>query len=292
MKNIHRYDFYKKKYGADLLADVITIAELRKYIQEIPTHRLTYFDLTFITQGNEYLTINQKKVQVQAGDVICSTPADVWTWGENTTLEGLKLIFEEDFFQSFFINKLFLKELNFLKSDRLSPLIKPNDESFVEMLAFLEKIKTEIHEKDRSEDIIRAFVYLVLAKLEKEEKRQDKSTLDALSKLQNNRHLQAFIKLVEENYLDKHEVQFYADKLFISTNYLNKIVQELLGTSTKKYVLNKVIQEAKNLLSYTNLSIAEISDTLKFESPSYFTRIFYHYAGIKPSTFRNGNKPK
>jgi AraC-like DNA-binding protein len=123
------------------------------------------------------------------------------------------------------------------------------------------------------------------------EKEQDKSAFDALSENQNNRHLQGFIKLVEENYLEIHEVQFYADRLSISSNYLNKIMKELLGTTSKKYILNKIVQEAKNLLSFTDMSISEISNKLKFESPSYFTRIFNTYAGLNPKEFRQGNRP-
>lgn len=291
MKNIHRYNFFKQKYGTRLLADVVAISEFRKYIQKNPTHRLTYYDLTFIEQGSEYVTINQAKLLVQRGDVICSTPGDVWTWERNTTLEGFALVFEEDFFQSFFINKLFLKELNFLKTDRLSPLLSPNNELFAEILEFLGKIRNEIQGKDRSEHIIRALVYLILVKLDHVEKGQDKSAFYAQSENQNNRHLQGFIKLVEEHYLEIHEVQFYADKLFISTNYLNKIVKELLGTTSKKYILNKIVQEAKNLLSFTDMSISEISNQLKFESPSYFTRIFNTYAGLNPKEFRQGDRP-
>lgn len=291
MKNIHRYNFFRKKYGAHLLADVVAISEFRKYIQKKPTHRLTYFDLTFITEGSEYVIINQDKLPVQSGDVICSIPGDVWTWDRDTRLEGFALVFEEDFFQSFFINKLFLYELDFLKPDRISPLIRLKPELFSEILEFLEKIRADIQLKDRNEHIIRAFVYLVLAKLDNEEKLQNETSLEKLSEHQSNRHLQGFIKLVEEHYLEIHEVQFYADKLFISTNYLNKIVRELLGTTSKKYIANKIAQEARNLLSFTDMSISEISDQLKFDSPSYFTRFFKKSVGLKPKEFRIGNKP-
>ncbi|MGE8428708.1 MAG: helix-turn-helix domain-containing protein [Sphingobacterium sp.] len=177
-----------------------------------------------------------------------------------------------------------------LQAGRLSPLIRPKAKLFSEILEFLEKISIEIQERDRNEHIIRAFVYLVLAKLDKEEKLQDKSNFDLLSEQQNNRHLQGFIKLVEEHYRTVHEVQFYADRLFISANYLNKLVRDLLGTTSKKYITHKILQEAKNLLSFTDLSISEINNLLKFESPSYFTRFFKKSEGIKPKDFRIGNK--
>lgn len=250
MKTIHRYNFFKKKYGEYLLADVVAISDFKKYIQKNPIHRLTYFDITFIAQGSEYITINQTKLPVRPGDVICSIPGDVWIWEKQTALDGYALVFEEVFFHSFFNNKLFLKDLNFLQDDRLSPLIRPKKELFSQILEYLEKIRNEIQRgKNRSEHIIRALVCLVLAILNSAAKLQGEMYSGAVSEQQNNRHLQGFIKLVEGHYIQVHEVQFYADRPCITTNYLNKIVTELLGTTSKKYILNKVIQEAKNLLS-------------------------------------------
>jgi AraC-like DNA-binding protein len=82
-------------------------------------------------------------------------------------------------------------------------------------------------------------------------------------------------------------VQFYADKLSITTNYLNRITKEVLGFTSKKYILTKIIQEAKNLLSYTSLSVAQISDELTFDAPSYFVRLFRKYVGMTPKQFRD-----
>jgi len=69
---------------------------------------------------------------------------------------------------------------------------------------------------------------------------------------------------VDANFMTKRDLSFYADKLFITTNYLNKIAKEVLGSTAKKYILNKTTQESKNLLSFTSLSIAEISERLNF----------------------------
>lgn len=70
MKTIHRYNFFKKKYGEHLLADVVAISDFKKYVQKTPIHRLTYFDITFIARGSENITINQTRLLVQPGDVI------------------------------------------------------------------------------------------------------------------------------------------------------------------------------------------------------------------------------
>jgi AraC family transcriptional regulator, transcriptional activator of pobA len=291
MKAIHKYNFFKKKYGERLLADVVAIADFKKYIEKNPVHRLTYFDITFIAKGSENIMINQTNLPVQPGDVVCSIPGDVWIWEKRTDLEGYALVFEEEFFLSFFNDRLFLKDLIFLQDDRLSPLVRPGEEVFSQILEYLEKIRNEIQKgENRSQHVIRALVYLVLAILDSSAKLQAETRHNTVSEQHNNRHLQGFIKLVEEHYRQVHDVQFYADQLSITTNYLNKIVTSLLGTTSKKYILNKLIQEAMNLLSYTDMSISGISEHLKFESPSYFTRVFNRYVGVKPKEFRDGKR--
>ena len=107
MKSIHQYNFYRKKYGIDLLIDVVAIKDFKKYIEKNRTHRLSHFDLTFIVEGNEELVINDSKMLVKRGDIVCSIPGQVWSWQKNTKLEGYALVFEEDFILSFFMDRYF-----------------------------------------------------------------------------------------------------------------------------------------------------------------------------------------
>jgi AraC-like DNA-binding protein len=64
------------------------------------------------------------------------------------------------------------------------------------------------------------------------------------------------------------------------------MTKEYLGATAKMFILNRMIQEAKNLLSYTNLSVAEISIQL-FETPNYFVRLFKKYLGMTPKQYRD-----
>ncbi|WP_138483983.1 hypothetical protein [Dyadobacter bucti] len=102
MKSIHRYHFFQGKYGKELLVDLVSISDINKYIEVAPTHRLTYYDITFITDGREKIIVNQHKLSVQPGDVICSIPGEVWSWPKQTVLQGYALLFEEAFLLSFF----------------------------------------------------------------------------------------------------------------------------------------------------------------------------------------------
>ena len=55
--NIPQYDFYKHKYGDELLIDVVPLNTIKKYLKEQPVHILTYYDITLITSGGAGVTV-------------------------------------------------------------------------------------------------------------------------------------------------------------------------------------------------------------------------------------------
>lgn len=286
MKSIPQYHFSNEKYGKTLLVDIVPISEINKYIDIQPIHRLTFYDLTFVTNGNENLSINQIELQVGSGDIICSIPGEIWSWPKKTSLEGYVLLFEAEFLLSFFNDKQFLNKFKHLQRDRPSPLISIDEKLFNKNLEYLKDIHNEIQlGKASNEHILRALVYLILSVIE-QGTTVGKDNSEVNQQIVN-RHIEAFVKLVDEHYLSSHDVQFYADRLFITTNYLNRVTKEFLGSTAKVYILSKVIQEAKSLLKYSNLSVAQISNELKFEVTSYFVRLFRKYVGMTPKQFRD-----
>ena len=84
-----------------------------------------------------------------------------------------------------------------------------------------------------------------------------------------------------------HDVEYYADRLCITANYLNKISHSTLGVSAHSYINSRIIAEAKNLLEITELSVNQISDTLGFMTPDYFIRFFKKQTGVTPGEYRN-----
>jgi len=287
MKPIPQYRFLNEKYGKMLLIDIVDISEINQYIAIHPTHRLAFYDISFIIDGIENVTVNQTELKVYPGDIISSIPGEVWSWPKKTGLNGYVLLFEEEFLTSFFNDKQFLNKLKYLKYSRSSPLIKIDDKLFAKAIGYLEEIKKEMQLGVASnEHILRALLYLVLSLIDSVSAEKEKA--DEPDRQLENRHIQAFMKLVDEHYLSSHDVQFYADKLFITTNYLNKITKEFLGSNPKVYILMKVILEAKNLLKYSNFSVAQICTELNFKEASYFVRLFRKYVGMTPRQFRDG----
>ena len=81
-------------------------------------------------------------------------------------------------------------------------------------------------------------------------------------------------------------VQFIADELHVSPNYLSSLLKVLTGKSTQHHIHDKLIEKAKEKLSTSNLTINEIAFELGFEHPQSFTKLFKMKTDVTPLKFR------
>ena len=81
-------------------------------------------------------------------------------------------------------------------------------------------------------------------------------------------------------------VQFVADSLNVSPNYLSNSLKSLTGQSTQNHIHEKLIAKAKERLSTTELSISEIAYELGFEHPQSFSKLFKSKTNLSPLAFR------
>ena len=81
-------------------------------------------------------------------------------------------------------------------------------------------------------------------------------------------------------------VQFIAEALNISPNYLSDLLKVLTGQSTQQHIHEKLIEKAKEKLSTTNLSVSEIAYELGFEHPQSFSKLFKSKTSLSPLEFR------
>ena len=98
--------------------------------------------------------------------------------------------------------------------------------------------------------------------------------------------IRSFQQLIDKHYTSIRLPKEYADLLYITPNHLNALCQEMLGKSAGDLIRNRVILEAKRLLTNADLSITQIADELNFKDDSYFNRFFKKDVGMTPDEFR------
>ena len=84
-------------------------------------------------------------------------------------------------------------------------------------------------------------------------------------------------------------VQYCADKLCLSANYLGDLLKRETGLSALKHIQQKMLDVAKERVFNTQKSISEISYELGFPYPQHFSRWFKKMAGCTPNEYRTAN---
>ncbi len=95
-----------------------------------------------------------------------------------------------------------------------------------------------------------------------------------------------FTALVEQEFRSGKGVGAYAEGLGVTATHLTRVCRAASGRPASDLLQERVVFEARRLLAETALPVAEISRSLGFTSPAYFTRAFQRRTGQTPSAFR------
>ena len=95
-----------------------------------------------------------------------------------------------------------------------------------------------------------------------------------------------FIRLLPDNFVEHHDIPFYASRLCISPVYLSRAVRQVSGRTVMDYINHMLLMEASFLLRTSKLSIAQISDLLHFSDTPSFSKFFSRMKGMSPREYR------
>ena len=94
------------------------------------------------------------------------------------------------------------------------------------------------------------------------------------------------------NYFDDNQqlslglptVQYFADKLCMSSNYFGDLIKKTTGDTASNYIRQYIVQEAKNQLA-SGTGVAQVAYSLGFEYSQHLSRMFKKQTGMTPSEY-------
>ncbi|QOR40335.1 helix-turn-helix domain-containing protein [Billgrantia diversa] len=98
--------------------------------------------------------------------------------------------------------------------------------------------------------------------------------------------LASFQALIEAQYRQQPSIERFAEQLGMSSAHLNALCRRLADRSALQLLHERLLLEAKRQLTYTNMTISQVADSLGFSEPAYFTRFFKRNTGFSPRDFR------
>ena len=182
-----------------------------------------------------------------------------------------------------------IKKYNFF-SYATNEALHLSDKEKSTIMSIYEIIEDELESRidDFSQDIVISQLDLLLNYSKRFYRRQ------FITRKAVNNDLLTNLEQALENYLNSDTplskglptVQCLAEQLHVSPHYLSDMLRALTGQNALQHIQGKLIEKAKEILSTSNLTVAEVAYRLGFEQPQSFNKFFKNKTKISPLEFR------
>lgn len=235
----------------------------------------------YILKGGGTVLIDKIDYELNDNQIISIPPLTVHGFQFSPNTEGWVLTLPQQFLQNI------ISEIAFLIKPISQTLIHNcTNEQMQSEFTYIFKSISEIHHgtQPMRNFNLRSYTNLLIGKMA--EMFPFAPELNQNIPAQKQNFVQEFQNKINENYKQRLSVTQYAKSLNITPTHLNRVCKSVLNISPSNLIDERSILEAKRLLSYTALSIAEISYELGFCDAAHFSKFFLNKTQQKPSAFR------
>lgn len=240
------------------------------------------------------LKYGQSCYDYRQGTMLFLTPGQIMGSEDDGRLhqpEGWVLAFHPEFLQKTPLARL-IKEYSYFSYNANEALHLSEQERKI-VLECMEKIRTELqhpidkHSKSLITDNIKLLLDYCIRFYDRQFITRENVNHDILTR---------FESLLDDYFASNApaesgmpSVQYCADKLCLSANYLGDLLRKETGISALKHIQQKTLDIARERMSDTSKSIGEISYELGFPYPQHFSRWFKRMTGYTPNGYRMAN---
>lgn len=248
-------------------------------------HRHSFYHLVLFTKGSGTHTIDFNQFKVIPYEIYFMIPGQVHSWDFEGAVDGYIINFSDSLFRAFLLNPNYLERFHFFSGISEESVCDLPIEIQGKVTQLFEELLAEAGNGEGNEgdiDMIRLLLMQLFILIEKSCKSNNSKSLPQ----QKQVLLRSFRRLIDQHYLSIKLPKEYADLLYVTPNHLNAVCQDLLGKTAGELIRDRIILEAKRLLTNADMTITEIAYSLNFQDNSYFNRFFKKTVGVTPDEFR------
>jgi len=273
------------------LVSVYNFEDLKYLNTEEPKSlMLDFYSIALKRNANAKMRYGQQEYDFKEGVLIFLSPGQVFSIEGNAEMQhtGWSLLIHPDFLWNTPLAQK-IKHYDYF-GYAVNEALHLSDKEENMLVDIIKNIQQEYQSNiDKfSQDVIIAQIELFLTYAERFYNRQF-----ITRKISSHQILARLEKLLEDYFTDDSlqqkglpTVQFIAENLNVSPNYLSALLKTHTGQSTQQHIHNKLIDKAKEKLSTTTLSISEIAFELGFEHQQSFSKLFKTKTNTSPLEFR------
>ena len=253
-------------------------------------HVLSFYKISYKPNLKGKLKYGQSFYDFDGGGLLFAAPGQVIGSNDHeaSVCSEFTLLIHPDFFLGYPIAKT-IKQYGFFSYSANETLHLSDDERST-VTSIFRMIEAELNSRidDFSQHVVVAQTELLLSYANRFYKRQF-----ITRKAASNDLLQKLEVLLDDYFNDETllsngtpTVSYLAQHLNLSPSYLSDMLRSLTGQNAQQHIHDKLVGKAKELLSTTHFSVAEVAYQLGFEHPQSFSKLFKTKAKLSPLEFR------
>ena len=269
--------FSKTRCGVDFYINTGESKDICGVLTEHRTFKTDFFSFYFFRRANGYVLLNFRKIELRDDMVLLLSPHQQQEWHvDEAELDYTFLIFREDFMRTFIADKFFVYRLLYYYQTDTPPYLFAAPEELAEYMCLLGKIKQELlHPVADTYNLIVSVLYYLLVVIN----RAYAKTYRLPVEVPKNNYAFQFKDLLEKHIRDMQRVQEYADILRVSRITLNNSVMAQFGVSATHLLKQRLLEELKNELLFSDRNVSQLADEFHFSDPSHLMRFFKQQTG-------------
>ena len=243
------------------------------------TVRHQLYGFYWITNGRGNVTVDLQRYNCEKDFLIWFSPGNVITFHQDVPVAGFVVLLSFDYlFMSDPLPKGSAPDIFFSGENcqvRIGPEIK------ADLTGLIYKMEKELNVHSPNTQILDGLMKLFFLYL-------SRGTIVRLNPGQNREReiWRKFIVLVKQNFLIKKLVTDYARDLFITPNYLNRVVKRITGSTASYHIQQCIVTEAKRQALYSGASMKEVAYSLGFHDNAHFSKFFKTNSGENFSKYK------
>ncbi|VAW31467.1 hypothetical protein MNBD_CHLOROFLEXI01-1569 [hydrothermal vent metagenome] len=264
-------------------------------------HRHNFQEILWVRSGNGEHAIDGQRLPIQAQTFYLIAKGQVHQLITGIDLDGLVIRFTDAFLPNFLSQEMGHYQTVLFNNVTINHTLPVQPPSLTNFERLLQQLLAEFNSQKANEnqEILRHLLTVLLIKLGKVQRElmDDVQTACPEQRLgsqaetavdQETQLFHQFTLLLEQQFSQTHAVQVYAQVLNITPRHLSVITQRFVGRTAKHHIEDRLLLEAKRLLTFTNLSVKEIAHQLGYKDPSHFSKMFKKKTETTPQTYKSG----
>jgi AraC-like DNA-binding protein len=235
-------------------------------------------------EGEGELIIESRSYSLKQGYMCVFFPNDIlFITKKSADFKGYTVVCTPDFYNTIYIASgtsiyMYVKD---------NPCISLEKQEQDNLIRICENLKVYDSQKDHPcrEEIFKHFAAIIFYEIIGAYKKGTPLAQQPYSR--KYKLLFEFMELVVKNCRQQRGIEFYADKLCVSSRHLSSISKEIAGQTAKDYLNDYIITNIRILLATSDLTISQISDEFNFPNASFFSKFFKQKTGMTPKEYRN-----